>query len=262
MSRKAKRVVVSNVNSKRLEHSLSLPTQGKLFKLVDTNASTIWAKACQSLPSAQMKFALNALSDTLPHNANLALWRKNEHLSAACKLCGERQTLCHILNNCEVALELRRYNTRHDQILQIIEEFMKQQVSEDVVVVADLAEQYQFPTSLAFTDLRPDLVAYSCLAKTAIIVELIVCFETNFKDAQKRKEAKYTELVEEVEKNDFIVDLITLEVGSWCFVNYESFRRLREVVGATPKDLLLSVSKLVIKGSFQIWTCRNHQSTL
>ena len=52
VSRKAKRVVVSNVNSKRLEHSLSLPTQGKLFKLVDTNAATIWAKACQSLPSA------------------------------------------------------------------------------------------------------------------------------------------------------------------------------------------------------------------
>ena len=153
VSSKAKYVVVSNVNSKRLEHSLSLPTQGKLFKLVDTTAATIWAKACQSLPSAQMKFALNASSDTLPHNANLAIWRKNEHLSAACKLCGERQTLCHILNNCKVALELRRYNTRHDQILQIIEEFMKQQVSEDVVVVADLAEQYQFPTSLAFTAL-------------------------------------------------------------------------------------------------------------
>ena len=104
------------------------------------------------------------------------------------------------------------------------------------MVIADLAEQYQFQTSLAFTDLRPDLVAYSCLAKTAIIVELTVCFETNFKDAQKRKETKYTELVEEVEKNDFIVDLIILEVGSRYFVNYESFRRLREVAGATPKD--------------------------
>ena len=107
-------------------------------------------------------------------------------------------------------------------------------------------------------------MAYSCLAKTAIIVELTVYFETNFKDAQKRKEAKYTELVEEVEENDFVMDLITLEVGSRGFVNHESFRRLREVV-ATPKqlnDLLLSVSKLAIKGSFQIWTCRNHQSIL
>ena len=49
--------------------------------------------------SAQMKFALNATSDMLPHNANLSLWRKSDNLSAACKLCGERQILCHILNN-------------------------------------------------------------------------------------------------------------------------------------------------------------------
>ena len=70
-----------------------------------------------------------------------AYGEKNEHLPAGCTLCGKLQTLYHILsnNNCKVALELRRYNTRHDQILQIIEEFMKQQVSEDVVV-ADLAE--------------------------------------------------------------------------------------------------------------------------
>ena len=82
--------------------------------------------------------------------------------------------------------------------------------------------------------------------------------ETNFKDAQKRKEAKYTELVEEVEENNFVVDLITLEVGSRGFVNYDGIHRLRYVVGATSKelnDLLLSVSKLAIKESFQIWTC-------
>jgi hypothetical protein len=102
------------------------------------------------------------------------------------------------------------------------------------------------------------------LAKTAIIVELTVCFETNFKDAQQRKETKYTELIEEVKENDFAVDFITLEVGSRGFVNYDGFRRLRDVVGASPKelsDLLLSTSRTAIKGTFQIWTCRNHQST-
>ena len=62
-------------------------------------------------------------------------------------------------------------------------------------VVADLEQQYQFPSSLTFTDLRPDLVAYSCLAKTAIIVELTVCFETNFQDAKERKATMYSELV-------------------------------------------------------------------
>ena len=71
-------------------------------------------------------------------------------------------------------------------------------------VVADLEQQYQFPPSLTFTDLRPDLVAYSCLAKTAIIVKLTVHFETNFQDAKERKAAKYSELVEEIEENDLL----------------------------------------------------------
>ena len=62
---------------------------------------------------------------------------------------------------------------------------------------------------------------------------------------QQRKEAKFTELVEEVEINDFVVDLTTLEVGLRGFVNFDGFRRLKNVVGATPKHLnglLLSVS--------------------
>jgi len=128
VARKAKQAVTNNLNNKRLEHSLSLGTQGKFFHHVDSNATAVWAKTTQSLPSAQMKFALNAANDTLPHNANLALWRKSDHLSVACKLCGEQQTLCHILNNCKVALELCRYNTRHDRILQAITMFMKQQL--------------------------------------------------------------------------------------------------------------------------------------
>ena len=208
-----------------------------------------------------MKFALNLATDTLPHNVNLALWRKSDHLSVACKLSGEWQTLCHILNNCKTALKLWQYNARHDQVLQTIIKFMKQQVSEDMKVVADLEQQYQFPPSLAFTDLRPDLVAYSCLSKTAIIVELPVCFETNFQDAKERKATKYSELVEEIEENDFVVDMITLEVGSRGFVSYDGFCQLRDSVGASQSELnelLHSVSLVAIKGSFQIWTCHNH----
>ena len=53
-----------------------------------------------ALSSESMKFALNAATDTLPHNANLALWRG---LDDSCRLCGQRQTTSHILNHCEVA---------------------------------------------------------------------------------------------------------------------------------------------------------------
>ena len=57
-------------------------------------------------------------------------------------------------------------------------------------VIVDLENQYLFPTSLTYTDLRPDLVVYSNLTRTAILVELTVCFEDNF-DARACKEAKY-----------------------------------------------------------------------
>ena len=40
------------------------------------------------------------------------------------------------------------------------------------------------------------------LTKSVIIVELTVCYETNYKEAQARKETKYTELVEEIEQMD------------------------------------------------------------
>lgn len=63
--------------------------------------------------------------------------------------------------------------------------------------------------------------------------------------ARSRKE-KYCELVEKMEDNGFMVDLVTLEVGSGGFVNYDSFRRLNEATGASKKELqkLLSISAI------------------
>ena len=54
-------------------------------------------------------------------------------------------------------------------------------------VVADLGEQYHVPTCLSYTDLRPDLVVYSALTKTAFLVEPTV---DNFANAKLRKETK------------------------------------------------------------------------
>ena len=38
---------------------------------------------------------------------------------SACKLCGRRQTLLHVLNNCPKALNSCRYNEQHDAHLQV-----------------------------------------------------------------------------------------------------------------------------------------------
>ena len=104
----------------------------------------------------------------------------------------ETNSLPHSQQHCKVALNLHRYKNQHDEILRIISDFIKQQVPDDMTVLTDLSDQYQFLPSLALTDLRPDLVAYSDLTKSVIIVELTVCYETNYKEAQARKE---TELV-------------------------------------------------------------------
>ena len=62
---------------------------------------------------------LVALNATTAHNNNLARLYGGLH-SGACKLCGGNQTLLHVLNRCDVALQLRRYNRRHDQVLHLL----------------------------------------------------------------------------------------------------------------------------------------------
>ena len=63
----------------------------------DEEAAEVWSAAVNSLPSEGLKFALNAASDTLPHNSSLYIWRRREGLTDGCKLCGRKQTLLHII---------------------------------------------------------------------------------------------------------------------------------------------------------------------
>ena len=92
------------------EHLTSLRVQGQLFRM--DNDLSYWSEAISSLPDSEMRFAYNAAIDTLPTNANLAIWYKAQ-VSAQCKLCGfPTQTLKHVLNKCEEALHQRRFDSR------------------------------------------------------------------------------------------------------------------------------------------------------
>ena len=75
----------------------SLEKKGQMMRTASPDGASLWSKAVQSLPAEKMRFTLNAAVDTLPHNANLHLWKKKE--SDCCPLCKERQTLIHTLNN-------------------------------------------------------------------------------------------------------------------------------------------------------------------
>ena len=47
-----------------------------MMRTASPDGASLWSKAVQSLPAEQMRFALNAAVDTLPHNANLHLWKR------------------------------------------------------------------------------------------------------------------------------------------------------------------------------------------
>ena len=161
------------------------------MRMTEAGASEIWSDAVKSLPSESLKFALNAASDTLPHNSNLALWRQKEGLSNGCKLCGGKQTLIHVLNKCPVALEMRRYSHRHDRVLSEIVDFIKSHLPPASNIMADLpGAPYQYLPDIGTTDFRPDIIIWQEDPKQATLLELTVYFETSFEEAAQRKMLK------------------------------------------------------------------------
>ena len=171
-------------HEKRLQHSKSLPKQGQTYD--DDLEAALWADVVANLPDSIIKFALNAAQDCLPHNQNLFLWKKKP--SDSCPLCGNTQSLVHVLNNCNVALHLRRYNKRHDAILKCLTDFLCQNLSSDFQLIADLPSfVYQPPPCINVGDLRPDIIYWSESQKAVVILELTICYDTLYSSAQVRK---------------------------------------------------------------------------
>ena len=267
LCKRAKTNVTVRDAEKRLEHARNLQHQGQLLRATESEAACTWSSAVLQLPPQVLRFSLNATQDTLPHNANLAVWRRKEGLSDACKLCGLRQTLAHVLNQCPIALQLRRYNTRHDAVLEVIEKGIRPLLCKDDSLIADLhssqpsSQPYIFPPQIAHTDLRPDLVLWNANKKKVCLIELTICFETRYEEAHSLKEGKYIDLVEEISSAGvYNPQLITLEVGSRGPFYPAGFERLQSYISVPDKHwetMLRETTRTVLMESHRIWTMRN-----
>ena len=258
--RAAKTIVAEDTNISLLEHMQSLERQGHMSRCTDLKVAPVWASVVQSLPEEQMKFSLNAAVDVLPHNANLHLWRKRN--DPACPLCNKNQSLLHVLNNCMVARDLRRYNVRHDGVLKEIAAAIKPYLSPTSSLSIDIQGTYEFPLHIVSTDLRPDIVWWDTSNRSMCLAELTVCFESNFEDAEIRKTAKYTDLIDQATNNGYNTTLLALQVGSRGIPHYRSFSKLASVLHMSTRDftnLLQRVAKAAISGSFTIWCSRNRR---
>ena len=222
-------------------------------RCMDQECAKVWVSVVKALPEEQMEFALNAALDTLPHNANLHLWQnKSSHL------CSNNQSLLHVLNNCSIARDLRRYNIRHDLVLQEIASAIRPLLRPTTVLSVDLGGSYDFPTHIVPTDLRLDIMWWDPGDRSMCLAELTVCFESNFMDA-----AKYMDLFQQVRDKGYKAQLLTLEVGSRGVPHFVGFETLANSMSSKGlSNLLTSTTRAAIAGSFSIWCSRNRKSDL
>ncbi|XP_062283087.1 uncharacterized protein LOC133987658 [Scomber scombrus] len=187
-----------------------------------------WAELWKSEPH-RLKFLIQAVYDVLPSPSNLHTWGIAE--TPACPLCSKRGTLEHILSCCTRALGDGRYRWRHHQVLKAIAEAIstglewakqfrpsKKSITfvragdnptpvrrttsagilmsaRDWQLLVDLEHQLKFPSHIAVTTLRPDIVLVSESTKQAVLLELTVPWEDRLEEAFERKLSKYTGLV-------------------------------------------------------------------
>ena len=169
----------------------------------------------------------------------------------------------HTLNHCPVALQCRRYNQRHDAVLELLHQFTCNHTSSQQQVIVDLPDQsYYFPASFSCTNSRPDLVIWNKDLTSIHLIELTVPFETTMEDAAARKRERYREvLLHECYKTARVANLTTIEVGSRGFLNLQSFQELYEAQGRPQakdcRKLEVEVIKTTLVHSHQIWCKRN-----
>jgi hypothetical protein len=128
---------------------------------------------------------------------------------------------------------------------------------------ADISDTYSFPTHIVPTDLRPDLVWWDSSKHSLCLVELTVCYDTNFEEASRRKLSKYEDLAEQARVRGYHTSVHTIQVGSRGVPDYDSFAKLADMLQIPDKELnnlLERVIRAALIGSFTIWCSRNRTS--
>jgi hypothetical protein len=236
-----------------------------------TESDITWKSQLLNLPRGITKFFLNAIADTLPTNSNLRRWKIKT--SDKCSLCGNKETLHHILNHCKTMLDQGRYTWRHDSILSFNTKTFRETINKpDYHITADLPGEHcgasTIPADILVTKQKPDIVIINRQQKSITLFELSVPFETNIDTTHQRKVDRYTLLTTDLEQTGYKVNHIDFEVGSRGLITptnkarlqqlltTSSFRPPQAFIRRTTKD----ISSLAIISSFIIFYAKYEQS--
>ena len=114
-------------------HLYSLQCQGILAKSVNESITrkniALWSSVTAALPAPQFNFVWKAFIQCLPTALNLVRWARAT--DPLCALCSSKpQTNKHVLSNCRSPTALRRYIIRHNEVLLLVVEWLRQNSTE------------------------------------------------------------------------------------------------------------------------------------
>ena len=267
---KVKKILKDLAANNRLEYWREyikpLVQQGNMLKLIHLeNMDLTWKSIIFDLPRGVLSFAVRSSIDYLPTFSNLRTWGKRSQTK--CKLCGNYETLLHVLNNCTVSLNQGRYTWRHNSILKHMLTALKgfiEPTNNDLSLFSDIGGYTTtggtLPVDVIVSKLKPDMVFYNKKDNTVHLVELTVPFEKNIQKAHDRKAQKYRDLVSDILDNGFTCDLTCFEIGSRGLITPENIRNIDKIfsfVNTKPsKSFRKELSKVALLTSYTIWNAR------
>ncbi|XP_056097411.1 uncharacterized protein LOC130076370 [Rhinichthys klamathensis goyatoka] len=283
--------VRAGVEEKRACQMAGMRQQGAWTRWERTvERKVTWTELWKAEPY-RIKFLIQAVYDVLPSPSNLFSWGKVE--TPACPLCQRRGTLEHILSCCPKALGEGRYRWRHDQVLKAVADSICSGISHskslrpakttafvragekltpaargtssgllatarDWELAVDLGKQLKFPEAVAITTLRPDIVLTSEASKQVILLELTVPWEDRMEEANERKRAKYSQLVEGCRSNGWRAICQPFEVGCRGFVGHSLCRayKMLGITGASQRRAIKLATDAAEVASRWLWIKR------
>ena len=131
--------------------------------------------------------------------------------------------------------------------------------SVDWILLVDSAERkISFPSCIAPTTLRPDLILYSRSSRIVFWMELTVCAEDRFSASNVRKAKRYADLAEQCRANGWQVFQFAVEVGVRGFIP-NSLRLALRTLGFSNrkiKSVCGLCSRVAVRSSYIIWLRR------
>ena len=210
------------------------------------------------MPSNIFTFCRRALILALPTKVNLKTW--NILNSNVCLLCEKHpQTQHHILNNCSKAVSEGRYTWRHDSVLHTMAYHLKGLVAKGYELFVDIPE-YKTPGNL-FNSQRPDIALKH--GNNVYVIELTICFETNFEKSRNYKKTRYEHLELNLKDSKNILRIFYIEFSSLGFSSpsiIELTRLLRELHIDVKRMIEIS-SEVCIRTSYYIFNRRDKEWT-